>query len=93
MLDNEQVKQEIINFLGKKGVKMISKFYKEHKTVFPLIVEDGVPISINLHLGMPLRNHINKKFNIVPNEIKDYGTYEEYIYNMCIKIAKENGEK
>ena len=91
MLDNEKVKQEILDFLGENGVKMISNFYKKYNTVFPLIIEDNVPISVNLHLGMPLRNHINEKFNIVPNEIKNWIIYEDYIYNICINIAKENG--
>lgn len=91
MLDNEDVKNEILNYLGDNGIKMITNFYKKYNNVFPLIVEDdGVPISVNLHLGMPLRNHINEKFNIVPNEIKNWITYEDYIYNMVMKIAKEN---
>ncbi|MBR6907889.1 hypothetical protein IKN40_05380 [bacterium] len=93
MLDNEEVKKEVLNYLGDNGIKMITKFYKEYHNVFPLIVEDGVPISINLYLGMPLRNYINEKFNIVPDKIKNWIIYEDYIYNMVMKIAKENGEK
>ena len=93
MLDNEEVKKEVLNYLGDNRIKMVTKFYKEYHNVFPLIVEDGIPISINRYLGMPLRNYINEKFNIVPDKIKNWITYEDYIYNMVMKIAKENGEK
>ena len=91
MIDNEKIKEEVLNFLGDHGLKMVTKFYKEHKNVFPLIVEDGIPISINMYLGRPLRNHIRQKFPEIDDKM-DYCQYEDYIYNMVMKIAKENGE-
>jgi len=93
MLNNEEVKKELINYIGENNIKMFSKFYKEKKTIFPVIVEDGIPISINLFYGKSIRNYINEKFNIVPNEIKNWTTYEDYIYNMLVNIVKEYDEK
>ena len=39
--------------------------------------------------GRSIRNHINEKFNIVPNEIKDWGEYEDYIYNIMESMILE----
>jgi len=95
MIDHEAVKQEILNFVrGEEGFKQFIEWYKTKKHIFPLIVEDGIPISINLHYGMAIRNHINKVFHIVPNEINDWAKYEDYIYylmeNMILdRITKE----
>lgn len=90
MIDHEAVKKEILEFVGgEDGFKKFIVWYINKKHIFPLIVEDGIPISINLHFGMAIRNHINKKFNIVPNKIDDYGKYEDYIYNLMESMILE----
>jgi len=88
-LNNEEVKQEILNFIQEDGLKMMIGWYKEKGRVFPLLIEDGVPISTNLFYGMAIRNHIQKHFNVVPDKIKDWGIYEDYIYNMLKNILEE----
>jgi hypothetical protein len=42
-----------------------------------------------MFVGRSIRNHIQEKFNVVPDKIKDWGTYEDYIYNMIINMIKE----
>ena len=88
-LNNEDVKQEILNFIQEDGLKMMIKWYKDKGRVFPLLVEDGIPISTNLLYGMAIRNHIQEEFNVVPDKINDWGTYEDYIYNMLRNILEE----
>lgn len=88
-LNNDEVKQEILNFIQEDGLKMMLRWYKEKHRVFPLLIEDGVPISTNLLYGMAIRNHIQKEFNVVPDKINDWGTYEDYIYNMLRNILEE----
>jgi hypothetical protein len=88
-LNNEEVKKEILNFIQEDGLKMMIGWYKDKKRVFPMLIEDGVPISTNLFYGMAIRNHIQKKFNVVPDKINNWGTYEDYIYNMLENILKE----
>ena len=88
-LNNEEVKQEILNFIQEDGLKMMIGWYKEKHRVFPMLVEDGCPISTNRFYGMAIRNHIQEVFNVVPNKIKDWGTYEDYIYNMLKNILEE----
>lgn len=88
-LNNEDVKQEILNFIQEDGLKMMIGWYKEKHVVFPMLVEDGCPISTNLLYGMAIRNHIQTTFDVVPNKIHDWGTYEDYIYNMIKNILEE----
>ena len=88
-LNNEEVKQEILNFIQEDGLKMMLGWYKEKHQVFPLIVEDGFPISTNRFYGMAIRNHIQEKFNVVPDKIKEWGTYEDYIYNLLKNMLEE----
>ena len=88
MIDNEQIRKDIIEFLGNKWLKKMKDWLETKKTVFPLIVEDGCPISINLHLGMPLRNHIRKLHPEIDEEMT-YDKYEDYIYYMVENIVKE----
>jgi len=88
-LNNEEVRQEILNFIQEDGLKMMIRWYKDKGRVFPLLVEDGIPISTNLLYGMTIRNHIQEKFDVVPNKIKDWGTYEDYIYNLLKNILEE----
>ena len=87
-LNNLEVRNEIIDYLG-ENLKLISEFYKKYSTPFPLISEGGMPISTNLLIFTPLKNHINKKFNAVPNHIKNWITFEDYIYNMILDIIKK----
>ena len=54
-----------------------------------MIVEDGCPISVNMLVGRSIRNHIQEVFDVVPDKIKDWGTYEDYIYNMVKNILEE----
>ena len=90
MIDHEAVKKEILEFVGgEKGFQKFIVWYANKKHIFPLIVEDGIPISINLHYGMAIRNHIQNKFNIVPDEIPDWGKYEDYIYNLMESMILE----
>lgn len=90
MIDHEAVKKEILEFVGgEKGFQKFIVWYANKKNIFPLIVEDGIPISVNLHYGMAIRNHIQKKFNIVPNEIEDWARYEDYIYNLMESMILE----
>ena len=88
-LNNQEVRKEIINYLG-KNLRLCEEFYDKYSTPFPLISAEGIPISMNLMMFMPLKNHINEKFNAVPNHIKDWITFEDYIYNMVLDIIKEN---
>ena len=98
MIDHEGVKQEILNFVnGEEGFKKFIEWYKTKKNIFPLLVEDGIPISVNLYLGAGIRNHINDKFHIVPDEINNWADYEDYIYYLMegmildrIKLEEEN---
>ena len=98
MIDHEAVKEEILKFVrGEKGFKQFIEWYKTKKHIFPLIVEDGIPISVNLHYGMAIRNHINEKFHIVPDEIDNWADYEDYIYYLMegmildrIKLEEKN---
>lgn len=93
MLDHKAVEKEILDFIGEDGFEMLKGFYKKYHNVFPLVVEDNIPISINLYYGKAIRNHINEIFKVVPNEIKDWGTYEDYIYNMIVRMIKESESK
>lgn len=86
MIDNEKIRQEIIEFLGDKLIHDMKGWLRDKKTIFPLLVEDGCPISVNLHLGMPLRNHIRKLHPEIDEEM-EYDQYEDYIYNMCCDIV------
>lgn len=88
-LNNEEVKKEISNFIDKELWETLVGFYDKYKNPFPTIVEDGCPISVNMFVGRSIRNHIQEKFNVVPDKIKDWGTYEDYIYNMIINMIKE----
>lgn len=88
MIDNEQIRKDIIDFLGTKWLKKMKGWLETKKTVFPLIVEDGIPISINLHLGKALRNHIRKLHPEIDEEMT-YDKYEDYIYYMVVNIVKE----
>ena len=92
MLNNEDVKKEISNYLDKDLWEMLVGFYDKYKTPFPMIVEDGCPISVNMFVGRSIRNHIQEVFNVVPDKIKDWGTYEDYIYNMVVNIIKEKSK-
>lgn len=92
MLDNNKVQESIIEHLGEQNITMLSKFLIKHKTPFPTIVIDHVPISMRLQIQTPLNNYINKKFDAVPNHIKDWITFEDYIYNMVLDIIKENNK-
>lgn len=90
MIDHEAIKKEILEFVGgEAGFQKFIVWYANKKHIFPLIVEDGVPISVNMIYGRSIRNHINEKFNIVPNEIKDWGEYEDYIYNIMESMILE----
>ena len=89
MLDNKAVREEIKNYIDDDLWKMLIRFYEEHKNPFPLIVEDGCPISVNMLVGRSIRNHIQEVFDVVPDKIKDWGTYEDYIYNMLRNILEE----
>lgn len=87
MIDNEKIRQDIIDFLGDKMLLKMKEWLETKKTVFPLLIEDGCPISVNLYLGMPLRNHIRKLHPEIDEEMT-YDKYEDYIYYMCCDIAK-----
>jgi hypothetical protein len=87
-LNNQEVRKEIINYLG-KNLQLCERFYKEYRTPFPLISQDGMPISMHLMIFMPLLNHINDKYKAVPNHIKDWITFEDYIFNMILDIIEK----
>ncbi len=88
-LNNKEVKDEIINWLGENNLKLCKELYNTKGSPFALFSQDGIPISTYLMLFMPLLNHINEKFNAVPNHIKDWITFEDYIYNMILDIIKK----
>lgn len=88
-LDNQAIKKEIIDFIGKRGIEMLKKEYSVHRSVFPLVVVDGVPISFNLYFGQAIRNHINSKFHVLETTDMDYTQYEDYIYEMVKNIIEE----
>ena len=88
MINNDEIKQEILKFIEEDGLKMMIGWYKKYKIPFPLIVEDGCPISTNLLYGMAIRNHIRKKFPQIDEEM-DYNQYEDYIYNLIDNMLKE----
>ena len=89
MLNNEEVRKEIINYLGKRNLNKLKEFNDKYRTPFPLIVEDGVPISFHIYMQIPLNNYINEKFNAVPDHINNWITFEDYIYNMVKDILKD----
>jgi len=93
MLNNEEVRNEIIEFLGEKNIKLCEESLNKHGILFPTVVEDKIPISMRLFLQIPLNNHINKKFDAVPTHIKDWITFEDYVYNMLKDIIKERNKK
>ena len=93
MINHQEVKKEIIDFIGEKNIKMFINFYNEKKNIFPVIVEDGILINVNNLIGENIRNYINDKFNIVPYEINNWTTYEDYIYNLMVEIVKEYENK
>ena len=90
-INNDEIKNEIINFIGRQGIEMLQREYKTHKQVFPLVVVDGIPISFNMHYGQAIRNHINEKFNVMEITGMDYTQYEDYIYEI-VKSIIENYE-
>ena len=48
----------------------MKEWLETKKTVFPLIIEDGCPISINLYLGQALRNHIRQLHPEIDEEME-----------------------
>ena len=89
MIDDDKIRKELVSFIGKKNLKMLAKFYKEHKLLFPPIVEDGVIIYTRLVYGDPISNHINAIFHIYPDIIKDWKEFDDYIYYTLIDILYE----
>ena len=87
MIDNDKIREDIISFVGDKWLLKMKEWLKTKKTVFPLIIEDGCPISMNLHLGQMIRNHIRDIHPEIDEEMS-YDQYEDYIYYMCCDIVE-----
>jgi len=89
MLDNNEVKNKLIEYIGKDNLKLLASFYKKHYLLFPLLSQDGIIINTNQLYGQSIRDYINEKFNIYPDKIKDYTQYDDYIYEMILNILKD----
>ncbi len=89
MIDDKKIRKELVSFIGKKNLKMLAKFYKEHKLLFPPIVEDGIIIYTRQVYGDAISNHINEKFHIHPDIIEDWTEFDDYIYYTLIDILQE----
>lgn len=86
MLDNNKVKEELINYIGERNLKMLANFYKEHKLLFPFLSQDGIIINTKQIYGESIKKYINDKLNIYPNIIGNEIQYDDYIYEMILDI-------
>lgn len=88
MLDNNKVKEELIQYIGERNLKMLANFYKKHKLLFPYFAQDGILINTKQLYGESIKSYINDKLKIYPNEINDEIMYDDYIYEMILNILE-----
>lgn len=89
MLDNNEVENKLIEYIGEDNLKLLASFYKKHYLLFPLLSQDGIIINTNQFYGQSIRDYINENLHIYPDKIKDYTQYDDYIYEMILNILKD----
>lgn len=74
--------EDIKNFLGKEGLDHLQKSKKEGN--FELVWGS----MLYGRVGMLVRNYIRAKHPDIDKEFKNYGKFEDYTYDLMLKILE-----
>lgn len=82
-MNSELYKGEIIEFLGEDGLRYLKEYYDKGQLALPWgSVLYG-------RVGLQVRNYLRNKHTEIDEEIKNYGNFEDWSWDVINEIMKE----